>query len=479
MLWFPLAKVSIRKIPNRNFYDIVIAGCGVSGAFCASRLNKYYPDLRILIVEKNSQPGGKLISEDIGSDIAIEYGGMRYFPKVHHYVHKLVQLLRLETVEKPFIVPNNLAYLRGKHYRIGSLSEQDSYRLSPREEGHSPSEYVVNVIKKQLAAMNVSLDTILENSYLSSINFWQFLKMNMSNEMFNFYRDVSGYNKLIDNFHSGLVIYNTILLSQPDSPQLLITTGYQSLVFSLLNQLSNNVILMTNTQLTKFQHSGNTITCILKGPNYNHIVQTNKLILAIPRYEVVKLYHWSHNILDLFDLLSPAISLKIFIRFREKWWHRLGLFSGRSVTDLPLRQVWYYTDNIIMIYCDAINVHFWINLLKVKGSHHLIHRQSWIDINMVDSLLVYHIMSQLSEMHNYPVETYMASSISWNLSLHDSYTWKPCDVISVKKKLENPLPNIYLINSCWSLIQGWVDGSIRNADDLLAQYFGIPSVLND
>src|SRR6185369_2891646 len=74
-------------------------------------------------------------------------------------------------------------------------------------------------------------------------------------------------------------------------------------------------------------------------------VRAKKLILAMPRRSL--------ELIDspLFDdpwlkanigsvLIQSAF--KLFLAYERPWWRALGLVAGRSVTDLPVRQIYYF-----------------------------------------------------------------------------------------------------------------------------------------
>ena len=35
-------------------------------------------------------------------------------------------------------------------------------------------------------------------------------------------------------------------------------------------------------------------------------------------------------------------AFKLFLAYEQPWWRTLGLVAGRSVTDLPMRQIYYF-----------------------------------------------------------------------------------------------------------------------------------------
>ena len=57
-----------------------------------------------------------------------------------------------------------------------------------------------------------------------------------------------------------------------------------------------------------------------------------------------------------------------FVAYHEPWWETLGITTGRSVTDLPVRQVYYWASNpkansvLLATYDDTLNVGFWQGL---------------------------------------------------------------------------------------------------------------------
>src|SRR4029079_1563117 len=85
-----LITIKNKQNNNKNDFDVVIVGAGISGIFCGRRLNQFYPDKKILIIEKNPKIGGRLDSHLLHSKTETkekyaEFGAMRFFPKIHKY----------------------------------------------------------------------------------------------------------------------------------------------------------------------------------------------------------------------------------------------------------------------------------------------------------------------------------------------------------------------------------------------------------
>ena len=81
----------------------------------------------------------------------------------------------------------------------------------------------------------------------------------------------------------------------------------------------------------------------------------------------------------LIPTVTPHPMFKLFLCYRYPWWQDAGVNNGRSVTDLPLRQVYYFgseaegpaafneelRDSLVMAsYDDGPFVGFWTGLAE-------------------------------------------------------------------------------------------------------------------
>ena len=71
--------------------------------------------------------------------------------------------------------------------------------------------------------------------------------------------------------------------------------------------------------------------------------------------------------------MIPIPLFKLFVAYEFPWWESVGVDTGRSVTDLPVRQCYYWAtaksrDNhrthgvLLASYDDSLNVDFWAGL---------------------------------------------------------------------------------------------------------------------
>ena len=117
-----------KNIQIKQEFDIIIIGAGVTGAYLSNRLSNQFPEKKILILEKNKDIGGRLISVKHKKnliqnpfEIADEHGGMRFFPIIHPSVNKIINLLNLETVIVPYVNDTNLFYTRNTSFKNNSI----------------------------------------------------------------------------------------------------------------------------------------------------------------------------------------------------------------------------------------------------------------------------------------------------------------------------------------------------------------------
>ena len=60
------------------------------------------------------------------------------------------------------------------------------------------------------------------------------------------------------------------------------------------------------------------------------------------------------------------------------------------------------------------------------------------------------------------------------------HLWAPgADDVSVTERMVEPCPGLFVANEAWSDMQGWVNGSLRSADLVLARFGITPMVADD
>src|SRR4029077_15969174 len=80
-------------------------------------------------------------------------------------------------------------------------------------------------------------------------------------------------------------------------------------------------------------------------PRVTRVVHADKIILAMPRRSL-ELIDWTPrrdpNIGPVIRSVLIQEAFKLFLAYRKPWWQALGLVAGRSITNMPVRQVYYF-----------------------------------------------------------------------------------------------------------------------------------------
>lgn len=160
--------------------DVAVVGGGVSGAYCAWRLQQEQgPKLRVALFEYSDRIGGRLFTVTLPGlpHVKAEVGGMRFIPDQHILVADLVAHLKLPTKDFPMGAPKpvyancNLFYLRGRHLRLHELADPAKvpYNVAWSERGLGPTNLQVQVMNNIYPGMSdLSLCDLMSSKYSES-----------------------------------------------------------------------------------------------------------------------------------------------------------------------------------------------------------------------------------------------------------------------------------------------------------------------
>lgn len=91
---------TLHTIQQQMSCNFLIVGAGVSGLYCAYKLAKERPDAKIVVLEKLSRIGGRIQTGQYRSHV-LEYGPMRFEPKLQKRFGSLMQELGIQVKEFP------------------------------------------------------------------------------------------------------------------------------------------------------------------------------------------------------------------------------------------------------------------------------------------------------------------------------------------------------------------------------------------
>jgi lysine 2-monooxygenase len=521
--------------------DIAVVGGGVSGAYCAWRLQQELADASIALFEYSDRIGGRLYTVTLPGlpHVHAEVGGMRYIPSQHIMVADLVYHLGLPTKNFPMggaPPPQgpgancNLFYLRGKHLRLHELDDPAKvpYNMAWSERGLGPTNLQVQVMNNIYPGMaNVGLCDLMKirafGKPLWRYGFWDLMYRVLSSEGYQFMKDAGGYEANVANANAVTQLPATEY--SDETVFLTLRDGYDQLPITLAHRFQHEMAggvapderVQMNHSLAELQvGSGDypytlvfepTVTTdgktALKGAPAVE-VRAKKVILGLPRrsLELIESPIFDDPWLKA-NIPSVLIqsAFKLFLAYERPWWRALGLVAGRSVTDLPVRQIFYFgteaeqedgepwMNSLLMAsYNDIGTVPFWKGLELGKPFEG--YRPSCLESDVTEVIpktefpatdeMVQIANSQVAEVHALPSidPPYSAVYHTWNEDPYGGgwHEWKAdyrLDEVMCRMRKPVESEDVYIVGEAYSYGQGWVEGALDTAESMVEDFFGL------
>jgi hypothetical protein len=376
------------------------------------------------------------------------------------------------------------------------------------------------------------------------IGYWNLLYDQLGDEGYDYAADGNGYSSNVidwsaaDAFENNNDVGSTTSFMRLDGGYSILFQALADAIGELAKAYPGSGIFY-GQQLTRLSESSadSTTTCTFvdhSGSQGTYTVAADQLFLAMPRraLELVAAgcpddYLLNDDRVKYYleaSINQPAI--KIVMVWDEAWWtdpkickHRpelewpsagptppaAQLVGGPTVTDLPLRMVDYFANNIpggpgatggpyvlLASYDDMTFSSFW-RVLETIGDYKATPssiRQPMHGPTRVpdDSPLAHLLVKQLAETHGARVEDVPAPRAvyyqDWGQDPFGAgyHGWAAhyniCDVMDrvrapYQRILEDPSRKTYVIGSCYSFDQGWVEGAVCVAESVLREFVGL------
>jgi monoamine oxidase len=526
---------------SEQVLDYAIVGGGISGIYSAWRLKESESDLSIEVFEASDRVGGRLLTvvpPKIPS-ARVELGGMRYIVETHPWVASLVKHLQLETEPLPSAEPQNIAYIRGKLLRIFELTEASKIPYNVRADEKSTG--VLDNLTAEAAAL--SLAPTIEQLLGIKIKSWKDLKLtaaqwkvvatkgtyegaplaslpmrylmlrSMSDEALRLDEDTGGYDSILYTWNAADGFPWNLGDFTPQTTYVHVKKGYDEVPLILAERFHKaGGTIHLSARLESFRMEDGNVRLELVEDGSLRTVVAKRLILAIPRRSLELLDQTGEvlapentDVHRLIRSVTPIPLFKLAICYPSPWWQALppvqppkskkvGISSGRSVTDLPIRQCYYWKVDpetnhaVLLIYDDGRDLDYWAGL---RDSH----APSFESAVAAEELpewskypapkrMVEEIHRQLLEMHgitdpstvpapyagayrDWGEDPYGGGANFWHVGVR-SY-----EVAQRILQPKPPLP-VYVCGESYSHGQGWVEGALETAEAILEQHFGLP-----
>jgi hypothetical protein len=368
---------------------------------------------------------------------------------------------------------------------------------------------------------------------VSQIGYWNLLYDQLGDEGFDYAADGNGYTSNVINWNSADAMQanndygSGVSYSRLDQ-------GYSQL-FNALEQAIRGLLplypgssLRLGARLTSLAEAGaQTVCAFTLGDGSTFESSADNLFLAMPRRSLEMIASGCAQDYMLNDervryYLESSIdqpAIKTILLFDTEWWTSPACkykpqlspetdppnYGGPTITDLPLRQIYYFGANtpggpashgpyaLLASYDDMNYSDFW-RQVEITGDYTQapsLERQPLTGPTSVpvDSPFANLIIKQLAEAHGMtPGEIPTPLALFFQDWGQDPYGggyhgWSAhyniCEAMDNIRApyqliLQQGTPATYIVGSCYSFDQAWVEGAFCTAESVLQEFLGLP-----
>lgn len=500
------SRISIgQEVPSS--FDVVIVGGGISGLFCAMRLQA--AGVNVGLFEASDRLGGRALSVLLPgfSEEAAEVGGMR-LRTTDAVEIKLIDTLIGADAKVDFAYPTHAWFLRDRLLRELNDPAKIPYGLDPAEQEivRSGKNLLVETIQQMAASGTAGSPEAIDQGI------WEQVLKIRSEEGLNFIVDSTGYNSLTFNWNVRAALPWFEEDFAPDTKYFKVRGGLQRIpdeIAAAYVKDGGKIYTEHPLRLAERNDDGSMVLTFetLDGARQ---VTAGKVILGLPPAAMEQLDPSSFFLAD--DRFRAAINGvirvhlgKIHLAFERPWWEETGYGTGRTITDIPMRQSYLWGKDAesgrclaMASYHDGPSIEFWRELATGDAYG----PKNWIDEaigpdgkplppSLVNSLpasrlMVEEVWRQMKQAHDMPDNApapilgtyrnwgedplYGAGVHLWSIGTNSRQTMD---------YMREPFPGLYVCGEAWSLDQGWVKGATSTAETVLQQKFGLPPYLSE
>ncbi len=558
-------------------YDIVIVGGGIAGIYTAWRLimaDKDNPSLlkkwkkkaklRIAVYEGSDLIGGRILSAtppNFNSVMNCELGGMRFVSTQKYISSLIIDKLKIPHPLQAVGEPINIIYMRRKLLRSYQLCDPEALpyniteeeRLALKSGGTTADNFLgwaaLKLIPGMAGLAGSELTQYLQTVVIDGIplyqyGFWDLVSKVLSHEAYRIAIKACGYDVLGSNTNAVNCISEYFDFT-PTAQFYLIDGSYGVVPWTLQKQFeaAGGKVLtgkwMENFDEVQLEDKSKGVE--MNFYKQNKPVNASALILAMPPRSL-ELLEQTGPVMDparapqlrwMMNSVSRIGLFKMCLVYDQPWWEKKAYVTkGRSLTDLPVRQLYYWgvevdpkTGNqgkaVLMAYNDSESSTFWSGFRtgplgpndNVEWSdiehpgHFLNHknavmftrkniaiqkatatskdpwlpmkRKNW-DNHPAPKRMVDEMHKQIMEMHGVtdapaPID---AAFKNWGDDPYGAavHFWnsgyKSWEVMTAMTKPVKDFP-CFICGEAWSENQTWAEGSLQTSEIMLQQHFGL------
>lgn len=548
--------------------DVAIIGAGIAGLYSGWRLRTgtfaeqagYSKPPVTHVFELGSRVGGRLVTAFLEGmpHVRCELGGMRYImgkgkpPPTnplpgHQMVHRLGAKLGLTSIPFAMGDGNTLYYTRRHRFRVKDIHAGFPlpYGLEAWEQRKSDDDLFAIIVKDVLARFgapepknrkewsDLKQRLTFHGRPIYALGFWNVLSSYLSSEGYLYLQDVNGYDSNTMNWSAGEAMQAQTGDFGSDTSYYTFQEGFDALARGTAGLFcaAGGKIWCKNGLVTFGQETRGDES-LLKLQFYNKStkrywnVHARSVVLAMPRRSLELLDQTNFFFNDrqrvgaarLWPYIQAVIiqpAFKLYLGYRRPWWREFtpSFSSGRTISDLPTRQVYYFgteceqpggeagnTKSLLMAsYTDEWASDFWRPLTQDKP---WFPRDAVVSARAIEApfsgplrdtgfkpwqaphLLVEEAQKQIREIHGNQIaipDPYVSAFYDWG---HDPYgggyhAWAGGNQVpapwTVAKRMRRPFSDfpVHICGEAYSDQQAWVEGALCTTELMLQEHFGM------
>ena len=230
------------------FYDIIIIGGGIGGIYTLYKLSQKYPELRILLIEKEKQLGGR-ISTFVEKGMVLEKGAGR-FNDSHIRLIQLIQELHLK--HKIRKTSTEVVYMPDKNGKYeenqSSINILDSLLGMVLGKDNSKQKLEKLILRVIIASFFESKQTLMRMSFI------QYSRKILTKNQIQYIENSFGYYKELHDMNA----YNCIQLLNvlnPMNNNYVMNGGLSTIIEKLVDNINKNknCLILTDRKVNDIQ----------------------------------------------------------------------------------------------------------------------------------------------------------------------------------------------------------------------------------
>ena len=491
--------------------SVGIVGGGMAGLYSALLLQKYIPGVKVKIFEAGDRVGGRVYTHKFSSEPYqyFDTGAMRLpDTESHRPVFTLIDYLNQALPDEDPIVleefvnscpEGNRVFLNNTKQKDGRImsakyasehgSELGFLTEAEIEYGINAHKVLYDALTPVVEALEADFDAALKK--YCSVSLFDYLSKDLgwSRQKIQYVEVIAGSTS--HDFRSELIFVLMLMRSGVDTATWKAIEGgmsklpeYCASVLARSGEVS--ILLNSKVEAIKQRKDGSTQVGY-QGTGGSLVYESfGAVILAIPSPHIRMILErpsWGHDLEYALRMATFGHASKMLLRFKSRFWERSNLqlppsLGGRSVTDLPIREVLYPSHGIgnsgkgiLCVYQkdhDYERFTFVSKWERVKLALHNL-QQLYPDVNIADEFSG-GMNCEISEDAVFFQDWYFAAS-----------HYFPGDFLSIYPTLVTPRSNIYFTGGHLSPNTIWIVGAIESAKRTVQQFmfkqYGVENVM--